>query len=740
MGVNQVGYIDKSRIIFPLPRQALGKDLSRENFAMCSVSDPNKISGKVEVTDIGVRTISLTWTIDKTFLQEDGTAEDFELRCSSMGMDSSALWKSTKSGQMESIEDAINQCSAYADAAAISEQKAYEHTQGIKASNLEIYVEGLEATNLQDALAEIIARGGSTGQNGKSAYEIAVENGFKGTVEEWLISLKGKDGLTTSVNHIQQMNGDVTVSAKNIPIESINGMVASNVQDAIAANFQSVVDGKKLVETAITDKGGTVSKAGTTATFEELKNGVDTIKIGAGVNETLPPMVNKLTCRVENGGLEILFEIPESPAYAGAIVVWNAVHTPVGVSDGEKIDVGMEKSVKITGLENGTTYYIRVFPYNDKGQYQTVLEGSTVEAIPISYLRLGIRWAANSPDPDGEYMYDCTGFAAEVATDLTSEVRNDFDNVYPFNQIEQVILPTGDVMQKIPKFYVKHFFEDESIDGETGYEGYIISDVRIDETYHLHDAFRKYNGEGYGDYVYISSYETSSNNKSVPSATPTVNQKKSDFRTNARAKGAGWSQLEFTTWDLQQLLITLVLGTRDSSKYLLGRPHSAMQPTGLTKGAKSTVVQLDTRGCSFYGIENPFGNCFKWLDGLIFEWDNGNVKIYACYNISQYDDTQLANHTLIGYTTKPIVGYISKLGYDAENPCIRIPIESVPEKSYYCGTASLPNSGSSWRPCYVGFSGGSSTPRSHLYHWDCANNILTATSVIGSRLILKPTE
>ena len=31
-------------------------------------------------------------------------------------------------------------------------------------------------------------------EDGKSAYEIAVENGFKGTITEWLESLNGKDG------------------------------------------------------------------------------------------------------------------------------------------------------------------------------------------------------------------------------------------------------------------------------------------------------------------------------------------------------------------------------------------------------------------------------------------------------------------------------------------------------------------------------------------------------------------
>ncbi|MGG1363677.1 hypothetical protein ABE287_18825 [Bacillus velezensis] len=31
---------------------------------------------------------------------------------------------------------------------------------------------------------------------GKSAYDIAVDNGFSGTVEEWLVSLKGEKGNT----------------------------------------------------------------------------------------------------------------------------------------------------------------------------------------------------------------------------------------------------------------------------------------------------------------------------------------------------------------------------------------------------------------------------------------------------------------------------------------------------------------------------------------------------------------
>lgn len=40
---------------------------------------------------------------------------------------------------------------------------------------------------------------GEPGQDGKSAYEIAVENGFEGTEEEWLSSLQGEDGYSPTI-------------------------------------------------------------------------------------------------------------------------------------------------------------------------------------------------------------------------------------------------------------------------------------------------------------------------------------------------------------------------------------------------------------------------------------------------------------------------------------------------------------------------------------------------------------
>lgn len=52
-----------------------------------------------------------------------------------------------------------------------------------------------DGKNLQEKLNNgELGGGGGSGAAGKSAYEIAVDNGFVGTETEWLASLKGADG------------------------------------------------------------------------------------------------------------------------------------------------------------------------------------------------------------------------------------------------------------------------------------------------------------------------------------------------------------------------------------------------------------------------------------------------------------------------------------------------------------------------------------------------------------------
>lgn len=75
-----------------------------------------------------------------------------------------------------------------------------------------------------------ISGGSGTGADGKSAYEIAVDNGFRGTEEEWLESLKGEPGATgekgadgISVTHSWDSTTLIVTSASGTSSANLKG-------------------------------------------------------------------------------------------------------------------------------------------------------------------------------------------------------------------------------------------------------------------------------------------------------------------------------------------------------------------------------------------------------------------------------------------------------------------------------------------------------------------------------------
>lgn len=106
---------------------------------------------------------------------------------------------------------------------------------------------------------------------------------------------------------------------------------------------------------------------------------------GGGQNLTLPPMVANLAASTGDQSITLTWDNPDSDALAGILIVYNDKHVPTKISDGTKVDAGLVETYELTGLTNETLYYIRVFPYNAKKQYQTMLEGATVTATPDNF-------------------------------------------------------------------------------------------------------------------------------------------------------------------------------------------------------------------------------------------------------------------------------------------------------------------------------------------------------------------
>lgn len=93
---------------------------------------------------------------------------------------------------------------------------------------------------------------------GYSAYELAVKNGFPGTVDEWLESLKGMDGKTTSINGVQHQNGNIALTGADIPVSESDDRLLSelaaaldHVTQAITISEDSVDLGGKYLDNAL---------------------------------------------------------------------------------------------------------------------------------------------------------------------------------------------------------------------------------------------------------------------------------------------------------------------------------------------------------------------------------------------------------------------------------------------------------------------------------------------------------
>lgn len=101
-----------------------------------------------------------------------------------------------------------------------------------------------------------------------------------------------------------------------------------------------------------------------------------------GVSDTLPPMVTNLAAVAGNQQITVTYKNPVSDALAGVLVVYKTGSYPTKPTDGNKVDAGLSEKAILEGLENGADYYIRVFPYNAKKQYQTLIDGATTTARP----------------------------------------------------------------------------------------------------------------------------------------------------------------------------------------------------------------------------------------------------------------------------------------------------------------------------------------------------------------------
>lgn len=87
------------------------------------------------------------------------------------------------------------------------------------------------------------------GKDGKSAYQEAVDNGFKGSVQEWLLSLQGKDWKVIDIDHIPTEN-DLTYTDEtgehSYPIGITIRYKPSDIESIEFYKLYAIEDGKAI--------------------------------------------------------------------------------------------------------------------------------------------------------------------------------------------------------------------------------------------------------------------------------------------------------------------------------------------------------------------------------------------------------------------------------------------------------------------------------------------------------------
>ena len=364
------------------------------------------------------------------------------------------------------------------------------------------------------------------------------------------------------------------------------------------------------------------------------------------------------------------------------------------------------------------------YEYQDKSiEIGVSITGKQVTETNLIY---GIKRDTNSTSTECERIEASIGLEANAVlpesgstTVANNEVKNDFDKIYPWSNIRSYNYDAskkkvtawygdsnfkfdgsnGEVLTFIPGFWYKR----EVVDGiEYQYiskyeqEGYSYSEPFSVGRYKMSGGTDAFSGESYtsnkNSNGYIELMEgiapggTIGNvftGKSISGAYPSAYKNLPTFRESASKLGTDFSILDYHYYVFQMLYLVEYADYDSQAKLGKGvtenKNDGAIIMGGTDElGMKSGCLVNDGKHSMIYrGIEDIYGNTADFLDGI-------NIKDYQAYInydfITYKSDTFDGNYKALGYINKSFgdnggFGYITKLGFDSNNPLIGLPTE-----------------------------------------------------------------
>lgn len=541
----------------------------------------------------------------------------------------------------------------------------------------------------------------------KSAYVIALEHGFIGSEDEWLASLKGAKG-EKGEQGLQGIQGEKGQNGKD-GTNGTNGIDGVDGKDGIGITNAKINNSGELI---LRYSNGTSANLGKVVGADgkdgaDLSNEVEDIKAYIGYTDE------------DIAGLCVDYENKTFTRLAGAVNLSQG-------ADFNKFEMyGGRKRCNV--LDDGTiTAY-----YGDEGYTEDGSNGQVMVFQPkFFYKVVPLKLEKNTDSGIGYHLRKANYY-------VSSKPKTGFKLHPAFydengNEIDYILFSADE--GSMYDVSAKHYVNDNVDESITYEDGDLLCSVAGKKPI---SGLRK----GIGT--------------------------KANLELMAQNRGSGWHLETIEAVSANQLLMMIelammnsqtsigqgVVNIRNDLSYncssLTGSTAELGNGTGQAVetineiGGMETTYNVNGRvSVSYRGVENPWGNIWKHVQGVNI-WGDGSMcggQPYVADDFNFLESKKTDNYKPVGFTLPNESGYISALGYGGENydwllmPSKIGETNALPVGDYFQATPSL----TGYRIARLG-GYWCNASQAGVFNWRCADNAGYRSGVIGGRLIYIPT-
>lgn len=541
----------------------------------------------------------------------------------------------------------------------------------------------------------------------KSAYVIALEHGFIGSEDEWLASLKGEQG-EKGEQGLQGVQGEKGQNGKD-GTNGTNGIDGVDGKDGIGITNAEINNSGELI---LRYSNGTSANLGKVVGTDgkdgaDLSNEVEDIKAYIGYTDD------------DIVGLCVDYENKTFTRLAGA----------VNLSQGADFDkftmYGGRKRCNV--LDDGTI----VAYYGDDGYTEDGSNGQVMVFQPAFYYKVvPLKLEKNSDSGIGYHLRKANYYVSarpKIGFKLHPAFYDENGNA-----INYILFSAdeGSMYDVSAKAYVN-----DNVDESIAYEdGDLLCSVAGKKPI---SGLRK----GIGT--------------------------RANLELMAQNRGSGWHLETIQATSANQLLMMIEIGIMnsqtgigrgvvsisDNSSYncasLTGSTADLGNATGQATetinekgGVQTTETASGKVSVSYRGVENPWGNLWKHIQGINI-WGDGSMgggQPYVANNFAFNESKHSDNYEPVGFTLANESGYISALGYGGENyDWLLIPSEiggtnALPVGDYFYAESNL----NGYRITRFGGCFNTSS-QAGGFNWRGIDDVGYRSRVVGGRLVYVPT-